>query len=272
LRLEPALFPRQDVYLVDTENGKKQKLVLSDVSQAVAFDPAGRLLAVGNQSGAVTVCNAQSGETVHRYQSTKGWIAEVALCRGGQLLVGEVGGSLRLCDMVDGRTVYELRVPRGLNRFVVDPAERQVATVDLWGTVRVLKLPNLQQVGTIDRSDGLGQVGLGFSGDGRWLAIGGADRRVSIYDARTLRRMIQLPTQNGAVYDVAFQRHGYGLAQGGADEMLSLWDLSQIELALAANALGWEGKGHLRTASPALRRPALFRACDWKGGGGNLMI
>ena len=110
--------------------------------------------------------------------------------------------------------------------------------------VRVLTLPDLQQVGTIDRQDSLSQVGfvgLGLSGDGRFLAVGGADRRVSIYDARTLRRMIQLPPQNGAVYDVAFQRHGSGLAQGGADEMLSFWDLSQIELALAANALGWEG-------------------------------
>jgi tetratricopeptide (TPR) repeat protein len=234
----------KDVYLVDTENGKTRKLDLGDVSAAVAFDSAGRLLAVGHQSGAVTVCNAESGETVHRWQSTNGWISEVALCRGGQLLVGEVGGSLRLCDMVDGRTIRELRLPRGLFRFVVDPTEQQVAAVDLFGTVRILKLPDLQQVGTIDRSDGVGQVGfvgLGFSGDGRWLAIGGADRRVSIYDARTLRRMIQLPTQNGAVYDVAFQRHGSGLAQGGADEMLSFWDLSRIELALAANGLGWEG-------------------------------
>ena len=176
----------RDVYLVDTENGKTRKLVLSDVSQAVAFDPAGRLLAVGHQNGAVTICNAESGETVHRCQSTKGWISEVALCRGGQLLVGEVGGSLRLCDMVDGCTIREVRLPRGLFRFVVDPAERQVAAVDLFGTVRVFKFPDLLQIGTIDRSDAAGQVGLGFSGDGRWLAIGGADRRVSIYDARTL--------------------------------------------------------------------------------------
>ena len=235
------LLGNKDVYLVDTENGKTRKLVLGDVSAAVAFDPAGRLLAVGHQSGAVTVCKAESGETVHRWQSTNGWISEVALCRGGQLLVAEVGGSLRLCDMADGRTIRELRLPRGLFRFVVDPAERQVAAVDLFGTVRVLNLPDLQQVGTIDRSDVAGQVGLGFSGDGRWLAIGGADRRVSIYDARTVRRMIQLPTQNGAVYDIAFQRHGSVLAQGGADEMLSFWDLSQIELALSANGLGWEG-------------------------------
>jgi WD40 repeat protein len=234
----------KDVYLVDTENGKTRKLVLGDVSAAVAFDSAGRLLAVGHQSGAVTVWNAQSGEMVHRWRSPSGWISEVAFCRGSQLLVAEVGGSLRLCDMVDGRTIRERRLPRGLVRFVVDPAERQVAAVDLWGTVRVLTLPDLQQVGTIDRSDGLSQagfVGLGFSGDGRFLAIGGADCRVSIHDARTLRRMIQLPPQNGAVYDVAFQRHGFGLAQGGADEMLSFWDLSQIELALAANGLGWEG-------------------------------
>ena len=63
---------------------------------------------------------------------------------------------------------------------------------------------------------------------------------VSIHDARTFRRVVQLPTQNGGVEAVAFQPNGSGLAQGGMEEMITFWDLSRIELALTANGLGWK--------------------------------
>jgi tetratricopeptide (TPR) repeat protein len=123
----------------------------------------------------------------------------------------------------------------------MDPGERHIAAADLFGTVRILGLPDLQVVGTVEPSQDPGQVGLGYSGDGRWLAIGGADRRVTVYDARTLRRAFQLPPRNGAVWEVAVQLRGPGVAEGGAEEMIAYWDLAEVERALTANGLGWDG-------------------------------
>jgi eukaryotic-like serine/threonine-protein kinase len=232
----------KDVCLVETETGKVRKRFAGPFSTAVAFDPAGRRLALGDQRGAVTVCDVQSGETVQRWRATKGWISAVAFCSGGaQLLVGEVVGSLQVCDVADGRTLRQATLPRGLLRFAVDRAERHLAAVNMTGTVRVLTVPDLQVVGTLERPECPGRVGLAFSSDGRYLAIGGADRRVTIYGARTFRRVLQLPQANGAVWEVGFQRDGSGLAEGGGGEQLTFWDLSQIEHALAGNGLGWEG-------------------------------
>jgi WD40 repeat protein/serine/threonine protein kinase len=232
----------RDVYIMETETGTVRRRLSGSYSAAVAFDPSGRRLALGGQDGAVTVCDVESGETLHRWRATMGWISGVAFCRGGrQLLVGEVGGSLRVCGAADGRTIRWATLPRGLLRFAMDPEERHVAAADLFGTVRVLALSDMQVVGTIEQSRDTAQQGLGYSSDGRWLAVGGADRRVTVYDACTLRRVFQLPLRNGAVWEVACQPHGPGLAEGGAEEMIAFWDLAEVERALTANGLGWEG-------------------------------
>jgi serine/threonine protein kinase/WD40 repeat protein len=264
----------RDVYVVKTETGAVRRRFSGAFSAAVAFDPSGRRLAVGGQNGAVAVYDVESGETLHRWGPTNGWISGVAFCRGGrELLTAEVGGSLRVCDVANGRTLRRASLPRGLLRFAMDPEERHVAAADLFGTVRVLALSDLQVVIGIEPSQDPGQVGLGYSSDGRWLAIGGADRRVTVYDARTFRRVFHLPQRNGAVWEVACQPHGPGLAEAGAEEMIAFWDLAEVERALTANGLGLEGIPADAAASRSQARP-LSRSL-WgiaRAGGPELLI
>jgi tetratricopeptide (TPR) repeat protein len=79
---------------------------------------------------------------------------------------------------------------------------------------------------------------LAFSSDGRWLAVGGEDRRATIYDMHTFQEVLRLPPQNSFLYDLAFQPGGSALAVGGAEERLTVWDLDQVESALAGVGLG----------------------------------
>ncbi len=112
----------KDVYLVDTENGKTRKLVLGDVSCCRRIRP-GRPAAGGRapersrdrlqRAAPARPCTAGSRRMAG---SPRSRCAAAINCSSG-----EVGGSLRLCDMVDGRTIRELRLPRGLVRFVVEP-------------------------------------------------------------------------------------------------------------------------------------------------------
>jgi hypothetical protein len=245
-----------DVNLLETETGKVRKRFAGTFGAAVAFDPAGRRLALGDQRGAVTICDVESGETAQHWQATRGWISEVAFCGGGaQLLVGEIGGVLRVCDVAGGRTLRQVTLPRGLIRFAVDGAERRVAAADLAGTVRILALPDLEVAATLQRPEAAGWVGLGFSGDGRWLAVGGTDRRVTLYDARSFRAVLRLPPQTGPVAEVAWQRAGPGLAVGGREELLTFWDLSQVGPALARTGFGWDGSAPAGPASAPQTRP-----------------
>jgi hypothetical protein len=274
-RLNTTQWLSGDVNLLETETGKVRKRFAGRFSAAVAFDPAGRRLALGDQRGAVTLCDVESGETAQHWQATRGWISEVAFCAGGaQLLVGEVGGVLRVCDVADGRTLRQVTLPRGLIRFALDGARRRVAAVDLAGTVRVLALPGLEVVAALERPEAPGWVGLGFSSDGRWLAVGGADRRVTLYDAGTFRKVLRLPPQTGTVTEVAWQRAGPGLAVSGSEELLTFWDLSRVEPALAGNGFGWDeaapdGPGDApqtrpRPALPWERRPGGTVPRDWQ--------
>jgi hypothetical protein len=125
-------------------------------------------------------------------------------------------------------------------RFALDRGGRHVAAADVAGTVRVLTLPELRVVATLAASAGPSMTGLAFSDDGRWLMVGGNDRRVTVYDARTFRKVLWLPPQTSPVFEVASEPGGPGLAVGGAEELLTVWDLSRIESALAALGLGWE--------------------------------
>jgi WD40 repeat protein/serine/threonine protein kinase len=252
-RFNMFYWPNRDVCLLEADTGKVRRRFAGNFTAAVAFDPEGRRLALGDQGGAVTVCDVASGETVGRWQAAKGWISDVAFCEGGtRLLVGEVGGALRLCDAADGRTLRRATLPHGLWRFALDRGGRHVAAADVGGTVRVLTLPDLRVVATLAVPTEPAMTGLAFSDDGRWLVVGGIDRRVTVYDARTFRKVLWLPPQTSHVFEVASQPGGPGLAVGGAEELLTVWDLSRVESALAAVGLGWEAlPDELDRAPPA---------------------
>jgi WD40 repeat protein len=245
--LAAAPFARFDftlnagAYLLETETGKMHHLAPGKFTAAVAFGPDGRRLVLGEQDGAVAVFDVASRERVCRWQVAKGWISDVAFCAGGaRLLVGEVGGALRLCDATDGRRLGEATLPHGLWRFALDRGGRHVAAADVAGTVRVLTLPDLGVIATLPAPTEPSMTGLTFTDDGRWLLVGGGDRRVTVYDARTFRKVLWLPPQNSHVFEVASQPGGPAIAVGGAEEQLTVWDLPRIEAALAAVGLGWD--------------------------------
>jgi eukaryotic-like serine/threonine-protein kinase len=239
-RFRVPFFMTDAVSLLQADTGEVLKRFTGAYTTAVAFDPSGRHLALGERGGAVSVRDVTSGEVVHRWEVTKGWICEVAFIHAGaQLLVGEVGGSLRVWDLAEGRTLRQAILPHGLQRFAVDRRGRHLAAPDMAGTVRILSLPDLQLIATLERPYEPGWMGLAFSSDGRWLAVGGADRQPTIYDAHTFQKVLGLPPQSSQIFELTFQPGGPMLAVGGLEELVTVWDLDQVDEALARVGLGW---------------------------------
>jgi WD40 repeat protein len=254
-RFHSTFFLSGDVSLLETETGKVRKRFTGAYSAAVAFDPAGQRLALGDQRGGVTLYDVAADKVVSRWQVTKGWISEVAFVEGGsQLLVAEIGGVLRTLDAASGHTLRQKTLPRGLPRFAVDRGRRHVAASDLSGQVRILTIPDLEVVGSLEPPGEARWTPVGFSDDGRWLATG-ADRQVTIYSARTFRKVHRFPTQTGVVVEAAFEPGGHRLAVAGVEELITVWDVSRVETALAEVGLGWVESQGEPVAAPARSRP-----------------
>ncbi len=65
-----------------------------------------------------------------------------------------------------------------------------------------------------------------FSPDGRWLAGGGTDAIVKIWDAATGDELLRLPGHKGIVTNLAFAPDGQRLASGADDGAIRIWDVS----------------------------------------------
>src|SRR5262249_31944169 len=69
-----------------------------------------------------------------------------------------------------------------------------------------------------------GVNGVAFDLRGRWMAAGGEDRVITIWDFRELRIALQLRGQAAGVTSIAFSPDGKSLASGSQDGSIRIWD------------------------------------------------
>jgi WD40 repeat protein/tetratricopeptide (TPR) repeat protein len=266
----PTLMIGDDVSLLESETGRIRHTFAGCFSSAVAFDPTGQTLAVGDRQGQVWLFEPTTGELRQRCSATNGWITDVAFIHdGAQLVIGDVGGQVLLWDLKQNRQIGQAALPGGLFRLTVDPPQRLLAVANFMNEVRILSLPDLRIVATLGRADEPAAVALAFRNDGKWLAVGGADRRVTIWDTRSFDRSFTMPTMNAPVLDLAFQSDGSHLAVATADELIPIWDYAALEADLDQLGL----LGELPAAdNAASRRSPPETVVDLRRTGGHQLI
>ncbi len=118
-------------------------------------------------------------------------------------------------------------------------------------------------------------IGVAFSPDGQWLASGGGDGAIKIWNSRTGAVVQSFPAHTAEPTDsvvcVAFHRDGQFLASAGSDRVVKVWDLkTQKELFAAkcvitrkygtAYAVAFSPDGRLLAAAT----DAAVQVWDWK--------
>jgi hypothetical protein len=98
-----------------------------------------------------------------------------------------------------------------------------------WGRVELRAWP----AGTVVRALGghTDEVNaVGFSPDGAWLASGGADGTIRLFDVALGKAQRTLAGHAGPVLAVAFSPDGQWLASGSADRSIKLWEVASGRL------------------------------------------
>jgi WD40 repeat protein len=232
------------VHLWNAGNGKLWKRLPRPSHQGVwtlAFDPAGRRLASGDEGGTVLIWEVESGRTVRCEREGNSRVASVAFHNAGrQLFVGLETGEVSLFDLEPSGPARRIHLPDGCRRLVVDIRRNRAVVGGSTGAVTALSLPDLGVALRLAKGHDGPIASLAVTRDGRLLATSGMDRRVVLRDAETFRALLTFPAWTGVVRELAFDVSGRWLALAGADSDVSLWDLRMVHDELAALGLAWD--------------------------------
>jgi WD40 repeat protein len=263
--------PQLDVppfLLLNAETGERQAEFAGVFFCNSCFDPSGTRLATGELGGTVRVRDVASGRVLCEAKHS-GTVSGLAfLDSGRQLIVAELGGALISIDADDGRVIRRVVFPGGITSLVPTSDGARIAVVDLTGRVRIVNCPEFVIAAELPRDDVSAsasgfEIVLKLSGDGRWLATG-ADHRVTLWNARTLRKQFNLPDFEGMVLALAFAPDSSTLAVAGGSEMISLIDLPPIGAELAGLGLDRSEPEAASTLEPRPRQG--FRRVRWPSG------
>jgi WD40 repeat protein len=188
-----------------------------------ALSPDGRVLAVGDLGGRVTLIDARTLRRRTTFRAVpNGPVLDIGYLPGARrLVVAGKDGFLALVDARSGDLVRRLRGHIGPGPAISFSADgRRMATVDS-GTMLLWRLPSGERVGPPDRHV-FPALSVALSPDGRTVAVA-SDVGILVFDALARDPRETLPPPAGGPWSVAFTSDGRYIAVGRADGSTELW-------------------------------------------------
>jgi WD40 repeat protein len=211
----------------DPATGTEQAGIACNDTSAVAIAPDGSWLATGIRLRVRIWDAATKTERARSDVSQAGWVTAVAVSPDGSwLATGSKDRGVLIWDAATGvkRLGVSRRYPTGSP--VARGSSRDVSS-GLWRTVRawVMAARDLRAM-LAARRNATWVTTVVIAPDGTWLAAGGVDGTVRIWDVTSGRQRAAFGGQAGPVMAMAVAPDGSWLATAFSDGLVRIWDLA----------------------------------------------
>jgi len=221
----------------------------------IAALPDGERLITASVDSTLVIWKGMSGERVRTLGPFASEVESFAPVPGTeQVAVGLNTGRVFVADASNGSTTELLPGGPSWAFVTVSPDGSRLACGFFDGRVRVWSLPDAALV-----ADWKAHIALAFpaySPDGKLLATGGGDGSVTLYDARTLAKLRDLPPQSQRVYRLAFNPDASLLVTASMDRTVNVWDVEHGALVqtfrghdATVSAIAFDSDGFVATAA-----------------------
>jgi WD40 repeat protein/serine/threonine protein kinase len=205
--------------------------------RGVAFSPDGRRIAAGNAS-ALVIWDAATGEELFRLTDPGDRdlpLLSLAYSPDGRRIIAGYGqnegrgdvGHATLWDAATGEVLGRIPGHRASVRGVAFSPDGREAALATWGLVELWDLEaDPRQVCAIPCHGGHVWAVAFSPPDGRYLASGGLDRALRLWDRTTGNEIRAFYGHEGFVYGLAFSPDGRWLLSASEDNSLKLWEVA----------------------------------------------
>ena len=208
-----------DVTFWDPANGRIIERLLSRNNQpvrTVAFDPRGKVVAIGQDNGTITFVDAASkqllGDPVKAHNHR---VMSIAFSPDGQYMIsGSIDTTIALWDL---STPTKSIAINSTGKLL---ATSQGGVINLWGLTGDQTSPLLSLYGHTDDV-----AALTFSPDGSFLASAGRDDTIIVWDSSTGKLLEALISSHSGITALAISPDGTILVAGGQDGLINFWDI-----------------------------------------------
>ncbi|HLZ56864.1 MAG TPA: WD40 repeat domain-containing protein, partial [Ktedonosporobacter sp.] len=217
----------------------------------VAWGPGGTELASSSKDGTVRLWDIATRQTVQNYQGHHQPVFTVAWSPTGQQLASG-GSSVQVWNPMGQITHGPFNLGGEVSNVVwqIDEANLFASTLK----------NDLHEIQLSTNKGELAEKGISrtaaISPDGKYLALGGSDGALSIFELPTLQRLTYIHQHASAVFGVAWSYDSRQLASASSDRTAKIWDIANhssqtLPHNSAVLSISWEpgSSNRLATAS-----------------------